>query len=94
MKTTSEDHKLLRSITRDVITNDLELIDFGFQLDLPPSMVKQKLSDYPRSIETASYMVASEWWDTSGNSREENMGYYLILYDLWERITQQVDWKA
>ena len=71
MKTTNEDHKLLRSITRDTITNDLELIDFGLQLELPPSIVKQKLQDYPRSIETASYMVASEWWDSSGNSRDE-----------------------
>ena len=77
MKTANDDHKLLRNITRDTITNDLELNDFGLQLDLPPSMVKQKLRDYPRSIETASYMVASEWWDSSGNPREEK--YRLLL---------------
>ena len=40
-------------------------------------MVKQKLRDYPRSIEMASYMVASDWWDSSGNSREEKCGILL-----------------
>ena len=40
-------------------------------------MVKQKLRDYPRSIETASYMVASEWWDSSGDSRQEKCGLLL-----------------
>ena len=40
-------------------------------------MVKQKLRDYPRSIEMTSYMVASEWWDSSSNSREEK--YRLLL---------------
>ena len=77
MKTTNEDHKLLRSITRDTITNDLELIDFELELDLPSSTMKQKLQDYPRSIEMASYMVASEWWDSSDNSRGEK--YELLL---------------
>ena len=77
MKKANEDHKLLRSITRDTITNELELIDLGLQLDLPPSMVKQKLHDYPRSIETASYMVASEWWDSCSSSREEKYGLLL-----------------
>ena len=71
MRTAYKDHKLMRSITRDTITNDLELIDFGLELDLPPSIVKHKLRDYPRDIETASYMVVSEWWDSCGNSREE-----------------------
>ena len=46
-------------------------------MDLPPSMVKQKIHDYPRSIETASYMVASEWWESCGNSREEKYGLLL-----------------
>ena len=41
-------------------------------------MVKQKLRDYPRSIETASYMLVSEWWDSSGNTREEK---YRVLLD-------------
>ena len=41
-------------------------------------MVKQKLRDYPRSIETASYMLVSEWWDSSGNTREEK---YRMLLD-------------
>ena len=66
MKTAKKDHKLMRRITRDTITNDLELIDFGLELDLPPSTVKQKLRDYPRDIETASYMVVSEWWESCG----------------------------
>ena len=78
IKSSNEDHKLLRSVTRETITSDLELIDFGLQLDLPPSMVKQKLCDYPRSIETASYMVVSEWWDACGSSREEK---YRVLLD-------------
>ena len=77
MKAANEDHKLLRSITRDTVTNDMELVDFGLRLDLPPSVVKQKLRDYPRSIEMASYMVASEWWDSSSNSREEKCGLLL-----------------
>ena len=79
MEAANEDHKFLRSITRETITSDLELIDSGLQLDLSPSMVKQKLCDYPRSIETASYMVASDWWDSSGNSREEKCS---ILFDV------------
>ena len=77
LEATNQDHRLLRSLTRDIITSDLELIDFGLQLDLPPSMVKQKLRDYPRSIEMASYMVASEWWDSCSNSREERYGVLL-----------------
>ena len=70
MKKTIEDHQLLRTIIKETINSDMELIDFGFQLDLHPSMVKQKLWDYPKSIETASYMVVSEWWDSLDNSRE------------------------
>ena len=68
---------MLKNITKETITSDLELIEFGLQLDLSPSMVKQKLRDYPRSIETASYMVVSEWWDSCSSSREEKYGLLL-----------------
>ena len=64
MEATNEDHKLLRTITRETITNQLELIDFGDELGCPLSLMKQKLHDHPRSIETASYMLAFEWWES------------------------------
>ena len=77
LEAANEDHKLLRSITRETITNSVELIDFGLQLGCPPSMAPQKLHDHPRSLEMASYMLAAEWWDSSGNSREEKYGVLL-----------------
>ena len=49
-KASHKDHRMLKNITKDSITNDLELIEFGLQLDLPLSIIKQKLHDYPRSI--------------------------------------------
>ena len=77
LEAANEDHKLLRSITREAITNGMELIDFGLQLGCPPSIAPQKLHDHPRSLEMASYMLAAEWWDSSGNSREEKYGVLL-----------------
>ena len=77
MKITSEDHWELRNITREAITSHLDLMDLGSLLHLPPSIMERKMHDYPRSIETASYMVASEWWDSSDNSsmsRKEKYG--------------------
>ena len=77
MKTENEDHKLLRSITRDTITNEDELTDFGLELGCPLSLIEQKRSDYPRSIAMASFKMVVEWWDSSGNSREEKCGLLL-----------------
>ena len=72
MKTENEDHKLLRSITKETITNEDELTDFGLQLGCPLSLIKQKRSDYPRNIAMASFEMVVEWWDCWGNTREEN----------------------
>ena len=74
MKATNEDHKLLRSITRETITNDMDLMDFGLQLGYTKTLVEQKLHNHPRSIEMASFMLAAEWWDSSGDSRKEKYG--------------------
>ena len=65
------------SSTRDTITNDLELTDFGLQLGCLPSLIQQKLHNHPRSIEMASFMLTADSWDSSCNSREEK---YSLLF--------------
>ena len=72
MKTANEDHQQLRSTTKETITNEDELTDFGLQLGCPLSLIKQKRSDYPRNIAMASFEMVVDWWDTWGNTREEN----------------------
>ena len=64
-------HTLLKSITKDLISDYHDAINFGLQLGLPISSINQKIRDYPRDIEMASYMVALDWWNSSGNSRED-----------------------
>ena len=53
-------------------------MDFGFELGCPPSLIKQKLHDHPRSIETASYMLAFEWWESFQIPRDQK---YSVLLD-------------
>ena len=77
MEATNEDHKLLRTITRETITNQLELMDFGYELGCPLSLMKQKLHDHPRSIETAPYMLAFEWWESLQIPRDQK--YRVLL---------------
>ena len=90
MKTTIEDHQLLRSFTKEIFTSEVDLLDVGFLLDLHPSVVKQKLWDYPRSIEMASYMVVSEWWDSLDASREEKYGVLCdAVHSIGKKCTAQ-----
>ena len=90
VETTIKDHQLLRSFTKEIFTSEVDLLDVGFLLDLHPTMVKQKLWDYPRSIETASYMVVSEWWDSFDSSREEKYGMLCdAVHSIGKKCTAQ-----
>ena len=81
---------MLRSITKETITSDLDLIELGLELGLPHTMMKQKLHDYPRSIETASYMLAAEWWDSSGNSSQEKCrALFNAVHSMGKKCTAQ-----
>ena len=53
-------------------------MDFGFELGCPPSLIKQKLHDHPRSIETASCMLVLEWWESLQIPRDQK---YSVLLD-------------
>ena len=90
IKTKNEDYKMLRSITKETITSDLELIELGLELGLPNAVMKQKLHDYPRCIETASYMLAAEWWDSSCNSSQEKCRALLnAVHSMGKKCTAQ-----
>ena len=52
-------------------------MDFGLHLGCLPSTMKQKLHNHPRDIEMASFLLTTEWWDSSRNSREEK--YEILL---------------
>ena len=60
---------MLSSITREIITNDDDLMDFGLELGCPLSLIQQKRTDYARNIEMASFMLAVEWWFSCTGSR-------------------------
>ena len=61
----------MRQVTRETITNEMDFRDFGFQLGCSQSTIEQKLHDHPRNIELASYMLVSDWWESSQDTREE-----------------------
>ena len=67
---------MLRSITRETITNQDDLIDFGLELGFSLTSIQQRCN--AKSIETASFMMVVEWWYSLDNSREDN---YKILLD-------------
>ena len=61
-------------------------MDFGLELGCPLSLIQQKCSDYPRSIEMASFKMVVEWWDSWGNTREEN---YRKVFDALRSINKK-----
>ena len=78
----------MRSITKDTITNDLELMDFGLQLGCLPSTMQKKLHNHPRNIEMASFIFTTEWWDSCSKSREEKYEVVLdAVYSMGKKFT-------
>ena len=66
-------------------------MDFGLQLGCLPSMMQKKLHNHPRNIEMASFILATEWWDSCGKSREEKYEVVLdAVYSMGKKCTAKM----
>ena len=62
---------LLREVTKLLISKETELIDFGLHIGHKRDLIEQKLTNNPRSVETAAWSLACEWWESSQQSHLE-----------------------
>ena len=79
----NRNHILLREVTKLLISKETELIDFGLHIGYKQDQIEQKLTNNPRSVETAAWSLACEWWDFSQQSYVEKSQ---ILLDAVDRI--------
>ena len=61
-------HRIMRDITKRVVCSDLELNDFGLSLGFTCEEITQKMTNHSKSVETAAWSLACEWWDASHES--------------------------
>ena len=87
-------HVLLREITKLLISKETELIDFGLHIGHKRDQIEQKLTNNPRSVETAAWSLACEWWESSQQSHLEKSQILLESADSVGKATLKPDLHA
>ena len=68
----------MRELTKEVVFNEDTLIDFGLELSYHRYIIDQVRENNSRSIENAGFALATDWWDTCGETIEQK---YKVLIE-------------
>ena len=60
---TNKDQKILKELTKKLVTSDDNLWDFGLHLDFTYEQIEQKRNNNPRCVELAAFTLACHWWN-------------------------------